>query len=182
MSPFFDFGSPMVFVELKFITRSPIPKTTYGNITKPFSLWVWLFSVLSVGACSVMLLITYKMYTSESFSHYKLVAYYEASNLNFFIYPFVKITEPDPLPWFSTWSTGKIVVFWWGVLALFLNMFYTSNLRAYLVTVDYEKPIDTLEDVVSNGQRVYMHYSAARLRCGYRERDICTSSKKIFSI
>lgn len=30
------------------------------------------------------------------------------SKLDFLIFPFVKMTEPDPLPWFSRASAGKL--------------------------------------------------------------------------
>ncbi len=43
-------------------------------------------------------------------------------------------------------------------------MFYTSNLRAHLATVDYEKPLDTLESIAENGKRVFIYNAAFQQR------------------
>ena len=83
---------------------------------------------------------------------------------DFIIHPVAKITEPDPMPWFQGWSTGQFLVFTWSVLALFLTMFYTSNLRAHLVTIHYERPLESFQDIVDNGKKVYIGDGFARLR------------------
>ncbi len=181
----FDFGSPMIFVEMHYMSRSPVPVTSYGNITKPFSMGVWMLSILCIGALSAMFYVAYKAYRSEGLAGWRL-ARNEESRANFLIYPFAKITEPDPLPWFLTWSTGTYLVFLWSLLSLFLNMFYTSNLRANMMTLDYERPIDTLEDIVANGQRVYIHDGATRHRYPYYctrfpKSDLCPSAQFFFS-
>ena len=38
--------------------------------------------------------------------------------LDFIIMTFCGITEPDPIPWFPKWSTGKILILLWSA---FLN-------------------------------------------------------------
>ena len=40
---------------------------------------------------------------------------------------------------------------------MFLVFFYLSNFRAVLVSVEYEKAIDTPQDIVNRGQPVYLH-------------------------
>ncbi len=68
------------------------------------------------------------------------------------------------MPWFRSWSAGRFLIFVWMVLSLFLIMFYTSNLRASLMIIDYEKPLDTLQDIVDNGKRVYIPEGYSYLR------------------
>ncbi len=55
---------------------------------------------------------------------------------------------------------GSLAVTLWSVFALLLLMFYQSNLRAHLVTVDYEKPMATMQDVLDRGQKIWSINSA----------------------
>ena len=47
---------------------------------------------------------------------------------------------------------------------MLINYFYQSNLRADIVSVNYEKPIDTNWDVVENDQAVYIPWGLKRMR------------------
>ncbi len=80
-----------------------------------------------------------------------------SSQFDLFLYPFVKLTEPDPLPWFTKWSSGRLVVLLWSLTSLLLVLFYTSNLRANMIMVNYEPEPRTLLDVAERGERVYMY-------------------------
>ena len=55
---------------------------------------------------------------------------------------------------------GKVLVLMWSVYCLFLAMFYTSNLRAYLIAPEYEPYINTPRDAIERGSKIYMpkHY------------------------
>ena len=75
-------------------------------------------------------------------------------------------TEPDPLPFFTGWSTGnkqpkgfriysnfswmeilgRVMVVLWSVFMLLMICFLNSNLRANIILVSYEPDIDTVED------------------------------------
>ena len=76
--------------------------------------------------------------------------------LDFIIMTFCGITEPDPIPWFPKWSTGKILILLWSAFGLIMNLTYQCNLRAMLTTVEYEKPIESLRDLLDRGKRVYI--------------------------
>ncbi len=153
---FFDFGHPFWYTHARFVTRTPREVTAYGNITRPFPPLIWACTAATLLILAAMLFVIYKIYFSKDFKKYKL-AIKESSTFNFFLYAFAKFTEPDPLPWFNKWSTGKFVVFLWSLLSWFLIMFYTSNLRAYLVMINYEEAAETLMDIVNRNQRVYIH-------------------------
>ena len=72
------------------------------------------------------------------------------------LFAFSKITEPDPLPWFSRTSGGRACVFCWTLFCLVMILAYQSNLRAHMTTVRYGKPLNTLEDIVEHGKRVWI--------------------------
>ncbi len=153
---FFDFGHPFYYSHVRFFTRTPRKVTAYGNITRPFTPVIWAFTTVTLFAIASLMLLVYKIYTSRTMIQYKLTMI-ESSKFNFYLYSFAKFTEPDPLPWFDKWSTGKLVVFLWSLLSWFLIMFYTSNLRSYLVMINYEPAAKTLMDIVNRNQRVYIH-------------------------
>ncbi len=154
-SNFFDLCSSFSFEELMYVSRLPRPIQSYGNITLPLSPTIWAVSASLIGILSLYFLIAHSFYQTEGMKEFKL-AQKEESRINFFLFSYVKLTEPDPLPWFRRWSSGRFGVLLWTVLSFFMVMFYTSNLRAHMVTIDYEKPLKTLQDIAENGKRVYV--------------------------
>ncbi len=160
----FDLVAPYFSVNIIYITRAPLPVTSLENITRQFSATVWIMSLVSISALSLMLYVTYVVYNGGHMKAFEL-ARVEKLRTNFLIFPFAKITEPDPLPWFKKWSTGKLLVLLWSLLSLLLTQFYTSNFRASLVVVTHEDPPTRLEDVLKRGETVYNFDLAVDLRC-----------------
>ncbi len=122
-NPFFSLGSYVMQHEARYISRYPRPIPSFYNILVPLSPGVWwnfvhkctcytrhLFffrsaTLLSLLGFSLFFLLAHKVYQLEPLSHLNL-AKNEPFVTNFFISTTAKITEPDPLPWFSKWSTG----------------------------------------------------------------------------
>ncbi len=152
---------PSMCNKLFFIFRAPRKVVSYGNITRPFSIPVWLLTIFTVSVLATMLFASHKVYNNKDIIEYGIMQKV-SSQVDLFLYPFVKITEPDPMPWFDKWSTGRFLVFLWSLTAMILVMFYTSNLRAYMVMVDYEPEPRTLKDIVNRGDRVYIYNLAQR--------------------
>ena len=127
-----------------------IPATAFTGPPFPGKIWVLLAITLAV--FSVLFATFHKAY-----SHLDVgMVTPEPLRANFFIYTFCKITEPEPLPWFHGKAVGgKIGVSSWTLFTLLMLMFYQSNLRAHMITVTYGKPIDTLQDVLGHGRRVW---------------------------
>ncbi len=162
-SSFFDLGYTQCHAELQYLTRTPRPLRTFNEIFKPFPINVWLsfgFTLLSLG---FLMYLAHKMYHLNALINFKLCRR-ERSLLNFLIFPFAKITEPEPLPWFNKLSAGKLLVILWTITSIVFVMFYTSNLRAHLVTIEYETPPNTLEEIASSGRKIYIPTSAWRQR------------------
>ncbi len=163
-SPMFDLGSSFWMVRIMFITRNPQPIVSYGQITAPFPLNVWALSVGLVIAIAALLHLSYYLYQKPHIHHLEL-AKVEYHPINFYLYSLTKMTEPDPLPWFEKWTSGKVFAFWWSVFCMFMVMFYTSNLRAHLITLEYEEAPDTLDHIIKRGAVPYMYGTLRNRYC-----------------
>lgn len=53
-------------------------------------------------------------------------------------------------------SKGMILATAWAGFSMFVVFFYSSNLRAKLISKEYEKGIDTSKDVLERGADVYI--------------------------
>ena len=51
-------------------------------------------------------------------------------------------------------------------MSLLMTMSYSCNLKAHLAVDSYEKPIDTVADIVANGKTVYMYDALVKHRSG----------------
>ena len=80
----------------------------------------------------------------------------ETSNSDFILLTFFAFVEPDPLPWFPTLSVGKFLTVLWSFASLFLTFFYLCNFRANLATLEFEKTVDDLFDVLKRGETFYV--------------------------
>ncbi len=159
-----DFSAPYHLVETTFVTRRPVPRATYQNVVRPFTPGVWALLSLAALVFGAAFTVAHTVYSGIGGVAADL-ARPEPSAVNFFLYPLAKITEPDPLPWFGpAAAAGTLLVFCWSLLGLFSVFFYNCNLRAYLTVVDYEHPLETMEDVVANGQRVWIQDGANQMR------------------
>ncbi len=139
-----------------FISRMPRVLEHVDSFLLPFSSQIWLIVMLSLLCLSIMFYATHSLYISSALIHAGLHKP-ETSSMNFLLFTFAKLTEPDPIPWFSQkWSTGKLVTFVWSLFSFLILSFYNCNLRAHLSAVSYEKPIDEAEDVILHGKKPWL--------------------------
>ncbi len=147
-----------------FVSRLPIPIVSFGNIVRPFSPMVWAMTGVTTFALATFFLFASRVYQSSNRDNLRSRGLDEPVE-NFYLYSFFRLTEPDPLCWFtSKWSAGRLGVLLWSLLSLFLMHSYSSNLRAHIMAVQYERPLKTLEDIISNGRTVYIYKSAFGIR------------------
>ncbi len=157
LNSFFDLPANLAFAEMVFVSRTPKPVITFGNIFKPFSTLVWTLGMFCLIILSTFFLASYKIYTSAEIIEHGLVTKKENLYLSFYLFSICKITEPEPLPWFNkSWSAGRFGVILWSIFALLMTMFYTSNLRAFMIMVEYEESLDSIEDIIANGKTPWM--------------------------
>ncbi len=133
-----------------FASRTAKPLDRYDNILLPFTSPVWAAVAITAIIFSVSFIITHSAYDYSilrSFGFHKR----ERSKVNFVLFTISKLTEPDPLPWFTQkWSAGKLLALLWAVFGLFLVMCYNSNFRAHLTARSFEKSLDTIQNVADN--------------------------------
>ncbi len=128
----------------------------FSNILKPFSTHVWTLLLATLTVFSLVSLMFNKMYSKvEPFQNLDLTKR-ETSHYIFFLYSFAKTTEPDPLPWFKTWSAGRFMTLVYYVMCFLLITSYTCNLRAYMTTIHYEIPPAGRLDLVKSQKTVYI--------------------------
>ena len=156
----FDLDFPQAMVRVVGLSRTPGQKLPFGNITKPFSPLLWLLISFCLVSLSLSLFVAHALYERVS----KRLVLKEEAKTNFLLFTFCKITEPEPLPWFRGGFGGRLLVFLWTTLSLLCTMFYVSNLRAMMVTTEYEKSIDTLEDVLTHGKKVWIPQAMTSLK------------------
>ncbi len=159
----FDYGAPLVLTNLVYMTRPPLPVLTYNRMATPFPNSVWTATLTTILVLACLMFVIHRVHTTTELKRFELVKKVR-SQVNFFLFAFAKITEPDPLPWFQEWSSGKIATLSWSVLSTFMIFFYTSNLRAHLVMIDYEEPPKGVRDIHKRGERVYIHDVALKQR------------------
>lgn len=139
-------------VTLKWYTRAPVPIGSYRNIVKVFSMNVWISFMLTLLLFSFLFYLTHSLY--EQLDPDLIVPV--STKWDFLIFPFCKFVEPDPVPWFPAWSTGRALVLLWSVFSLIIVLAYSCNLRANLIAKDYEAPIKTHQDVLDRGENIYL--------------------------
>ena len=95
-----------LFATLPLYRKSRVPGNIppYLNMTKAFSGTVWLSILTTMLALSVVFTITYHVYVK----HIPHLAGTLTSPFDFVLLTFSSIIEPDPLPWFRGYSSGKV--------------------------------------------------------------------------
>lgn len=149
---FFESSSVLDRVEYVFISKAPEPTTTIGNLTKPFSVILWLTIFVTLASICCGIFISYMTYFSLEIG----LAKQEHAHFNLVLFPCFKVTEPEPLPWFSRGTGGHLFVFSWTLFAWFMVMCYQTNLRAHLISQEYDKPVDTLNDVLTRTTKIWI--------------------------
>ncbi len=159
----FELLYPHHHTQLKFMSRVPRPLEKTDSLLRPFSPLIWSLFTLTTLSFSLMFLVAHSTYSSDGVKQWKLHRH-EVSKVNFLLYTFSKVAEPDPVPWFTQkWSAGKFLAFLWSLYALLAVLFYACNLRAHLAALDHEEKIDTLQDVINNRQRPWIFTELAEL-------------------
>ena len=152
-----DFSVPLVRSGIRYMANAPREvQLTLGNIFRPFSWLIWLAILGTTLLLCLYFHVAHALY--QGLEGTSVLP--EASAVNFYLYGLCKITEPEPLPWFRRASGGTMSVTLWSIFALAVTMFYQSNLRAFMVTKQYEKPMVTLQDVLDRGENIWMIKSA----------------------
>lgn len=94
--------------ELRYAARYPLPVHNFDQYLKAFSwnVWITLFGVLLVFSFTFKII---HYLHSEKLKEKKLIASVTQDPSDFVLLTFAGITEPEVLPWFPKWSSGKLI-------------------------------------------------------------------------
>ncbi|TRY68267.1 hypothetical protein TCAL_16495 [Tigriopus californicus] len=124
------------FLTIRYVTRHPRKHVAFWNVARGFDPWSW--------------------YQLKDKSLYRN----PGSRVDFVLMTFTTFVEPDPLPWFPKWSTGRFIVLLWSIFAFLMVSFYLSNLRTIIIAPAYEPRIDSTQDLIKSGRELYVHVAA----------------------
>lgn len=151
-----DFSTYIYEIEMKFLTRAPLKISSFDNLTRVFSPIVWIAIYLCLAALTLMMFITHRIYTQVDLQGHGLANSNDVPWTNFVLFAFAKFVEPDPIPWFNRFSTGKMLVLIWSLYTMLIVLFFNSNLRTILIATQYEKPFKTLERIIELDRPTYI--------------------------
>lgn len=96
----FDLLTPLLFYELFVAYRTPVPVASFGSITAPFAWPVWGALFATVSALAASLMAAHGAYSSLDDDTRSALVRPVHSKVDFFLFAFAKMSEPDALPWF----------------------------------------------------------------------------------
>ncbi len=156
MGKHFDLTIPSIEDPFHFVSAEPKLLNTYDSLLRPLNLIVWAAVMTLLTCFSLMFYITYVTYSSKNCFD-TLLKCKRGNALTFYLYTLCKVKDPASIPWFTThFSTGTLLTFLYTVFCFIITAMYSCNLHAHLVAVEREKPIDTAQDVINNGQRPWI--------------------------
>ena len=143
----------------------PIAVKSYFKIVNAFTWNVWLsFYASSIVFSAVFFIIT------EVYSHVFEMTLVKVK-WDLILKPFAGFAEPDVIPWFTGEQpggvrAGKIAMISFSIFSTFFMAFFQSNLRSILISPTFEKPIDSVRDVIDRGAPFWtaqqLHYFAPK--------------------
>ena len=139
-------------------TRTPEKTSAWKNIFAIFHQYVWLMILLSLTLLGLSFLLLFKFY-KNMMPYSNLITNTDRDVIEFFLKTYASITEPDPLPWFTSEAiSGRILICVWILSCLILNLAFNSNLRATLLRPNSEKPVNTLQDAFERGANIWVQH------------------------
>ena len=141
--------SPCLFErDLGFVVQKPKRVDSFYTLAMPFDKFVWICVALSPLLIFVVLWARNLITSSTKTSTFHL--------LSLSVMPL--LSESLPLRWYQARSNlhSYIILMVWLSLATLLSFAYESNLLSSLVSVSYEKPIETFEELGDSGMPVHV--------------------------
>eukprot|EP00094_Tigriopus_californicus_P013993 TCALIF_13549-PA protein Name:"Protein of unknown function" AED:0.36 eAED:0.36 QI:0/0.33/0/0.5/1/1/4/0/414 len=139
-------------LELKYCTRRPQKLVDFGNLGRGFDFWSWISIFVCLSLFSITFAVIFYVYKAN-IGHKHM--YKDPGNpVDFFLLTFTAIVEPDPLVWFPSWSSGRMLFLLWSVFAFFMTGFFNSNLRSNLIAPSLEPAIETTDDFLNSGREL----------------------------
>ena len=147
-------------------TGKPRNLPPYLNLFKPFSATAWIVILLTLIVVSLTFMVLSHFLNSRNkddmirysfviimsqFCQGEFIQCYACQLLQCF----VTVIPTKKTFQYETRTGMKLFLITWYIYTFFIHASYDCNLRAYLMHVDSEKPIDTAKDIVDQSRKVY---------------------------
>lgn len=149
-----DMPSYIDYEELVYIVPIPKPVDVFYQLLQPFNMQVWVAWLTYLAAFCVLLFVTSKLLQLDSL-YSKLI--------DFVLYPVGITVQPlHETKWIkSLWSKSNSGIISTGTLIIggFLVMnIYKSLLLSHLTAISFEKPIETVQELVDSDSVQAFHF------------------------
>ncbi len=132
LSRCYHFNFNLVSTKLK-------PLSPIWNLVKPFPYEVWILVAIFV-VCMTLFWSGFNRMTGEKIPY---IAVFQ-SHMN------------QSIRMKSKSNPTKVLFLFWIIYIFLIDAFYECNLRAYLVSSDYEEPVNTVEDIVRLDRKLFL--------------------------
>ena len=151
-----DFPSFVDYTELVHGVQVPQPVDVFYQFLQPFELVVWITWIVALGLFCTLTYFVTRMAKLQG-SDYTLN---QVRRIDFALYSFGSSIQPlISHKWIeiirSKTSSGFLVVLWLAVAGFLVVNLYKTVLLSYLTAKSYEKPIDTIKDLLESDLKKY---------------------------
>ena len=150
---------PFYTVGLRIISRHPIRIRNWLSVVQIFRFKVWMVLALAFIIMMTTCYFISQIYARELWQHEPLTLRGESSLkfVDIFFKLLSSLTEPEAYPWFTTEAmAGSVLIFSWSLGMLILNLSYNSILRSHLISPKMERHINSPNDALSRGAKIFL--------------------------
>ena len=149
---------PFSIMGTRLYSRHPIEIRNWLSIVRVFRMWVWISMSFSLLIMVMVSYVVLKCYTGVPKPHILIQMRQKNSDLLDISFKLLSsLTEPDAYPWFTTNAiSGSILITSWSLGILILNLSYNSMLRSNLIKPTMEGQINSVNDALNRGAKIYI--------------------------
>ena len=163
-----DFLGTVGAYNFQFLSARPKQIQNYLMLLWPFDRYIWAFLLASVVAVTITLAIIDTMYANWTNASTRDIIYqsrYDISNLDIsiislfsgIIIGIASIIEAETRDYFNKEKCSKareLLLLQWAMIGFLLTTCYKETLLSTLINIEYEKTIDSVDDVLKSEKLV----------------------------
>ena len=163
-----DFLGTVGAYNFQFLSARPNHIQNYLMLLWPFDRYIWAFLLASVVAVTITLAIIDTMYANWTNASTRDIIYqsrYDISNLDIsiislfsgIIIGIASIIEAETRDYFNKEKCSKareLLLLQWAMIGFLLTTCYKETLLSTLINIEYEKTIDSVDDVLKSEKLV----------------------------
>ena len=154
-----DYSIPTYLVEYGHFSRKPMPISNNLNALKAFDWYIWAALIVTLALIAAAFYFIYRMFEKLAMvAKLPFELNKVGHSVDFVLLPTSMLVSQENVRWFnksSRASSGSILVIFWAMCCLILHFAYKQNLLSSLVAVEYEKPVDTVQDILDRDEDLW---------------------------